>query len=57
MNSPDGIPLEPFIILGLMAYSAIAERREAGYAKEWQRLLDITHHGTPLKPYDWKLEA
>jgi hypothetical protein len=51
------IPLEPFLIFGLMAVGAILDRRDAEYAAQWQLVLDRTHHGTPLKPYDWELEV
>tara|TARA_B100000131_G_scaffold261181_1_gene257242 strand:+ start:1274 stop:1438 length:165 start_codon:yes stop_codon:yes gene_type:complete len=51
-----GIPLEPFIIFAFMGIGAILDRRDAEYAAQWQLVLDRTHHGTPLKPYDWELE-
>tara|TARA_R100000808_G_C2153549_1_gene163856 strand:+ start:4758 stop:4970 length:213 start_codon:yes stop_codon:yes gene_type:complete len=51
------IPLEPFIILAFMVVGEYLDRAERAYNADWQTLLDITHHGTPLKPYDWELEA
>ena len=49
--------VELILIFGLLAISKVAERRERAYAAEWQLILDRLHHGTELKPYDWKLEA
>ena len=51
------IPLEPFIILAFMVVGEYLDRAERAYNADWQTLLDITHHGTPLKPYEWELEA
>jgi len=50
------IPLELFLLGGLLAVGAFMDRRDRRYTAQWQRLLDVTHHGTPLKPYDWELE-
>tara|TARA_R110002020_G_scaffold10708_7_gene40771 strand:+ start:480 stop:653 length:174 start_codon:yes stop_codon:yes gene_type:complete len=50
------IPLELFLVGGLMLVAAIMERRDRAYAAEWQLILDRLHHGTEIKPYDWELE-
>jgi hypothetical protein len=49
--------IELILILGLMAIGGFMDRRDAEYAAQWQIVLDRTHHGTPLKPYDWELEV
>jgi hypothetical protein len=51
------IPLELFLLGGLMLVAAIMDRRDRAYAAEWQLILDRLHHGTEIKPYDWELEA
>ena len=52
-----GIPLEPFLIFGLMAVGVYLDRRDERQAGEMQLALDRVHHGTELKPYAWELEA
>lgn len=52
------IPLfEAFILFGFVGIASYFDRRDARYAAQWQLVLDRTHHGTPLKPYDWELEV
>jgi hypothetical protein len=50
------IPLELFLLVGLMLVAAIMDRRDRAYASSWQLILDRLHHGTTIKPYDWELE-
>ena len=50
------IPLELFLLVGLMLLAGYMDRRDRAYAAEWQLILDRLHHGTTIKPYDWKLE-
>ena len=50
------IPLEPFLLVGLMLIAGYMDRRDRAYAAEWQLILDRLHHGTTIKPYDWELE-
>ena len=50
------IPLELFLIFALIFVGMIMDRRDRAYAAEWQLILDRLHHGTTIKPYDWKLE-
>jgi hypothetical protein len=51
-----GIPLEPFIIFGMLGIGAWLDKRDADRAARIQLALDRVHHGTELKPYDWELE-
>jgi hypothetical protein len=51
------IPFELVLIFGLMIAGEIMDRRDRAYNAAWQLVLDRTHHGTELKPYDWELEA
>ena len=51
------IPVEFFLILGLLFVGDFMDRRDRAYAAEWQLILDRLHHGTEIKPYDWELEA
>ena len=51
------IPFELLLIFGLMIAGEIMDRREQAQNAAWQLELDRTHHGTPLKPYNWELET
>lgn len=50
------IPGEFVLILGLLFVGWVMDQRDRRYAAQWQLVLDRTHHGSPLKPYDWELE-
>ena len=50
------IPVELFLVVGLLLVGGYMDRRDRAYAAQWQRILDRTHHGTEVKPYDWELE-
>tara|TARA_R100000781_G_scaffold53757_2_gene35140 strand:+ start:982 stop:1134 length:153 start_codon:yes stop_codon:yes gene_type:complete len=49
--------IELAIIGACWAIGAYLESAEKAYNAEWQLVLDRTHHGSPIKPYDWELEA
>ena len=51
------IPLELFLLVGLVFVGQYMDRRDRAYAAEWQLILDRLHHGTEIKPYDRELEA
>jgi len=49
--------IELAIIGACWAIGAYLDSAEKAYNAEWQLVLDRTHHGSPIKPYDWELEA
>lgn len=49
--------IELVIIGGFWAIGAYLESTEKAYNAQWQLVLDRTHHGSPIKPYDWELEV
>jgi hypothetical protein len=48
--------IELLIILSIFATAAVLDSRDERRVTEMQLALDRVHHGTELKPYDWKLE-
>jgi len=49
--------IELAIIVFCWAIGGYLDSAEKAYNAEWQLVLDRTHHGSPIKPYDWELEA
>ena len=49
--------IELAIIGACWAIGAYLDSAEKAYNAKWQLVLDRTHHGSPIKPYDWELEV